>query len=121
MAKQRAQQFDAQAALERKTNEALKLAKAQAHIHDDKDEPMEPATGAPLVDCMFCVLFFLYLLTVFCSGFGRAQLPKSHFAEWATDNWTAQYVDGPTQGVSIEGIKLVGDALRAGNQWYPCR
>ncbi|KAJ7619158.1 SNF2 family N-terminal domain-containing protein [Mycena polygramma] len=50
MAKQRAQQFDAQAALERKTNEALKLAKAQAHIHDDKDEPMEPAPGAPLVD-----------------------------------------------------------------------
>jgi DNA helicase INO80 len=52
LAKQRAQQFDAQSALERKTNEALKLAKAQAHIHDDaNDEPMEAA--APLVDCMF--------------------------------------------------------------------
>ncbi|KAJ7492495.1 SNF2 family DNA-dependent ATPase [Mycena latifolia] len=50
LAKQRAQQFDAQAALERKTNEALKLAKAQAHIHDTKDEPMESATGTPLVD-----------------------------------------------------------------------
>ncbi|KAJ7837479.1 SNF2 family N-terminal domain-containing protein [Mycena olivaceomarginata] len=49
LAKQRAQQFDAQSALERKTNEALKLAKAQAHIHDDaNDEPMEAA--APLVD-----------------------------------------------------------------------
>jgi DNA helicase INO80 len=53
LAKQRAQQFDAQAALDRKTNEALKLAKAQAHIHDDKDEPMEPAMDGPLVDCMF--------------------------------------------------------------------
>ncbi|KAJ7103398.1 SNF2 family N-terminal domain-containing protein [Mycena belliarum] len=50
LAKQRAQQFDAQAALERKTNEALKLAKAQAHIHDTKDESMESATGTPLVD-----------------------------------------------------------------------
>ncbi|KAJ6575249.1 SNF2 family N-terminal domain-containing protein [Mycena capillaripes] len=50
LAKQRAQQFDAQAALERKTNEALKLAKAQAHIHDENDEPMEPVSGAPLVD-----------------------------------------------------------------------
>ncbi|KAJ7181791.1 SNF2 family DNA-dependent ATPase [Mycena crocata] len=50
LAKQRAQQFDVQAALERKTNEALKLAKAQAHIHDSKDEIMESATGTPLVD-----------------------------------------------------------------------
>ncbi|KAJ6604781.1 SNF2 family DNA-dependent ATPase [Mycena vulgaris] len=50
LAKQRAQQFDVQAALERKTNEALKLAKAQAHIHDTKDEPMDSATGTPLVD-----------------------------------------------------------------------
>ncbi|KAF7339360.1 SNF2 family helicase ATPase [Mycena sanguinolenta] len=51
LAKHRAQQFDAQSALERKTNEALKLAKAQAHIHDDThDDPMEPAPGAPLVD-----------------------------------------------------------------------
>ncbi|KAJ7706045.1 SNF2 family N-terminal domain-containing protein [Mycena rosella] len=50
LAKQRAQEFDAQAALERKTNEALKLAKAQAHIHDTKDEPMDSATDTPLVD-----------------------------------------------------------------------
>ncbi|RDB29552.1 putative DNA helicase INO80 [Hypsizygus marmoreus] len=39
LAKQRAQQFDTQAALERKTNEALKLAKAQAHIHDESQVP----------------------------------------------------------------------------------
>ncbi|KAJ7446520.1 SNF2 family N-terminal domain-containing protein [Mycena galericulata] len=50
LAKERAKQFDAQAALERKTNEAVKLAQAQAHIHDSKDETMEPATDTPLVD-----------------------------------------------------------------------
>ncbi|PPQ72024.1 hypothetical protein CVT24_008076 [Panaeolus cyanescens] len=47
LAKQRAQQFDAQTALERKTNEALELAKAQAHIHEDIGETQ---TKAPLVD-----------------------------------------------------------------------
>ncbi|CAA7266562.1 unnamed protein product [Cyclocybe aegerita] len=51
LAKQRAQQFDTQAALERKTNEALKLAKAQAHIHEDLDEEAQVSTSkAPLVD-----------------------------------------------------------------------
>ncbi|KAF5377629.1 hypothetical protein D9615_005291 [Tricholomella constricta] len=50
LAKQRAQQFDTQAALERKTNEALKLAKAQAHIHDDGEEPASEPSKAPLVD-----------------------------------------------------------------------
>jgi hypothetical protein len=50
LAKQRAQQFDAQAALERKTNEALKLAKAQAHIHEDTEDPSPASIRAPLVD-----------------------------------------------------------------------
>lgn len=50
LAKQRAQQFDVQAALERKTNEALKLAKAQAHIHEDTDDPSPASVRAPLVD-----------------------------------------------------------------------
>lgn len=53
LAKQRAQQFDTQAALERKTNEALKLAKAQAHIRDDTDDMGEPSGKAPLVDRVF--------------------------------------------------------------------
>jgi len=48
LARQRAQDFDARAALERKTNEALRLAKGQAHLRDDEDEQTE---GAPLVDC----------------------------------------------------------------------
>lgn len=53
MARQRAQQFDTQAALERKTNEALKLAKAQAHIRDDADDLGGPSDKRPLVDCEF--------------------------------------------------------------------
>lgn len=52
LAKQRAQDFDVQAALERKTNEALRLAKGQAHLRDE-DEQTE---GAPLVDCTCCAL-----------------------------------------------------------------
>lgn len=54
LAKQRAHQFDTQAALERKTNEALKIAKGQASVRDDVDEePAGPAEPAPsgLVDC----------------------------------------------------------------------
>lgn len=65
LAKERAKQFDAQAALERKTNEALKLAQAQAHIHDSKDETMESATDTPLVDCKCELRSFAPLLTEF--------------------------------------------------------
>ena len=53
LAKQRAQQFDTQAALERKTNEALKLAKAQSHIYENAAQDETPA-APPLVDCMYC-------------------------------------------------------------------
>lgn len=50
MVKRKAQDFDTQAALERKTNEALKLAKAQAHIRDESVEGVDAST-TPLVDC----------------------------------------------------------------------
>lgn len=59
LAKQRAQQFDTQAALERKTNEALKLAKAQAHIHDDVETPTA-TPGAPLVDRTYMCSDFMF-------------------------------------------------------------
>lgn len=49
LAKRKAQDFDTQAALERKTNEALKLAKAQAHIRDESVEGVDAST-TPLVD-----------------------------------------------------------------------
>ena len=74
LARQRATQFDTQAALERKTNEALALAKAQAHIRDDTEE-VEGAPGAPkttpLVDRkLWLVLYTLPVLRRFHSRFG---------------------------------------------------
>ncbi|KAF7978857.1 hypothetical protein HWV62_44327 [Athelia sp. TMB] len=52
LAKARAQQFDAQAALDRKTNQALQLSKAQAHVRDDAEERGDGASDAnkPIVD-----------------------------------------------------------------------
>ncbi|TDL28392.1 hypothetical protein BD410DRAFT_780893 [Rickenella mellea] len=51
LAKQRALQFDTEAALERKTKEAVALAKAQAHVRDDDDDDdKEMSESAPLVD-----------------------------------------------------------------------
>lgn len=49
LAKQRAADFDTQAALKRKTNEALALAKGQAHLH--VNEGVADNGAAPLVDC----------------------------------------------------------------------
>ena len=57
LAKKRAQEFDTQAALERKTNEALKLAKRQAHIRADEDVDTGVPSGTPLVDRTYRSLF----------------------------------------------------------------
>lgn len=51
MARMRAQEFDTQASLDRKTNEAMKLAKGQAHIRDESEQGTPDPSGAPLVDC----------------------------------------------------------------------
>lgn len=54
LAKQRAEQFDTQAALERKANEALKLSKERVHLRDVEDQPSQNATSSTaiaLVDC----------------------------------------------------------------------
>ena len=58
LAKQRAVQFDTQTALERKTNEALALAKGQAHLRDDEElvegqEGDGASSSKPLVDREF--------------------------------------------------------------------
>lgn len=50
LARRKAQDFDNQSALERKTNEALKLAKAQAHIRTEESTEASTTTGTPLVD-----------------------------------------------------------------------
>jgi len=49
LAKRRVQAFDAQIALERKTNQALQLAKNQAHVRDDEEKQKQQAK-LPLVD-----------------------------------------------------------------------
>ena len=69
LAKKRAQEFDTQAALERKTNEALKLAKRQAHIRADEDVETPGGSGTPLVDraCYSECDFGLLVMRV-CSG-----------------------------------------------------
>ncbi|KAI0082175.1 hypothetical protein K474DRAFT_1655508 [Panus rudis PR-1116 ss-1] len=48
-AKRKAMEFDTQTSLDRKTNEALKLAKGQAHIRDESVEGITAST-TPLVD-----------------------------------------------------------------------
>jgi len=55
LAKKRVQAFDAQIALERKTNQALQLAKSQAHVRDDEEEQTQ-LEKTPLVDCMYSLL-----------------------------------------------------------------
>jgi len=60
LAKKRVQAFDAQVALERKTNQALQLAKNQAHVRDDEEEQNQSAK-APLVDRMHFLLAFPYV------------------------------------------------------------
>ena len=57
LAKKRAQEFDTQAALERKTNEALKLAKRQAHIRADEDVETPGGSGTPLVDRAYVSIY----------------------------------------------------------------
>ena len=51
-ARRRAQAFDTQAALERKTNVALKLAKGQGRAREDTEEVTEDGTLKPLIDRM---------------------------------------------------------------------
>ncbi|KAG2742507.1 hypothetical protein P692DRAFT_20879198 [Suillus brevipes Sb2] len=53
LARQRALQFDAQAAFDSKMHEALKLAKAQAHIGDDDESGPSGASNTPLADRKF--------------------------------------------------------------------
>lgn len=60
LAKKRVQAFDAQIALERKTSQALQLAKNQAHVRDDEEEQKQPVK-APLVDRMHFFLTFRYV------------------------------------------------------------
>lgn len=64
LAKQKAEQFDTQAALERKTNEAIKLAKAQSHVRDDDEggpsgSKEGSTSGGQLMDCAYIYVLHL--------------------------------------------------------------
>lgn len=119
LAKQRAQDFDAQAALERKTNEALRLAKAQAHLRSAE----EHIEGAPLLDRTRYPLLLLLSDATHnnFSGLGGTELPEPEFTQRPSDGWPAPHVDGSTEGVPTERVELVGHAVRARNQRYPRR
>lgn len=120
MAKKKAQDFDTQAALERKTNEAIKLAKRQAHIRADEDvDTGAPSTG--LVD-RTCHSHKLRPFTkVWASRLRRAKLPESYVAHRRAYHCSAKNAHGDLEGVPAEGPQLACDSVRAGYQWYPGR
>jgi hypothetical protein len=81
LAKRRVQAFDAQVALERKTNQALQLAKNQAHVRDDEEDEEQPGR-APLVDCMGSLFLnsILYLAVpqwTLMNSTSKTQLPSA--------------------------------------------
>jgi len=105
LARQRAQDFDARVALERKTNEALRLAKGQAHLRDDEDEQTE---GAPLVDCKRLLSSYrsiqLIILTV--------DSEKLNFQNPSSPSvWPTPHAYGPVKGVPAQRAELVGHTV----------
>ena len=104
LAKQRAQQFDTQAALERKTNEALKLAKAQAHIYENAAQDETPA-APPLVDCTYCFTL-IHICSHYCSGFRRTELPEPDIFKRTLDSHPTQDADGSIEGIPAQRSKL---------------
>lgn len=115
----KALQFDNQSALQRKMNEAQRLAKSQAHIRDETPETLEgvDTSTKTLVDCKFCVAQKVtILIPIVFSGLGRAQFPEPDDAHWTTDNCAAPYAPGRAEGLSTEGSQLAGDALGTGHQ-----
>jgi DNA helicase INO80 len=53
LARSQAEEFDARAALQRKTMDAIRLARGQAHIRDEPETTEEAGGPAPLLDRAF--------------------------------------------------------------------
>jgi len=109
LARQRALQFDTQAALERKTNQALQLAKAQAHVRDESEDRREGPSGsskAPLVDrqpIFSSTIFYSFSLIVgLFSRLGRTEFPEPHFLERAVDDRATSNAHGPAERISAQ-------------------
>lgn len=114
LARQRAAQFDTQAALERKTNEALALAKGQAHIRDDPEEvegSSRSTKGAPLVDRKSDLLNQLPMSDEVTSRLGRIELPKPNLFERNADYRSTKNAYGSAKGIPTKRLELVGDVV----------
>ncbi|KAF8640916.1 hypothetical protein AX17_000564 [Amanita inopinata Kibby_2008] len=132
LAKQRAQQFDTQAALERKTHEALKLAKTQAHVRgetevDDKAE----SSQAPLVDLDSDELNFQNPTSL--SGpltIGQPQMLMAQLKEYQLKglNWLATLYEQGINGIlademglgkTVQSISLLAYLAETHDIWGP--
>ncbi|KAF7303328.1 SNF2 family helicase ATPase [Mycena kentingensis (nom. inval.)] len=126
-AKHRAQQFDAQAALDRKTNEALKLAKGQAHIHDEE----EPASGtAPLVDLDSDELNFQNPTSLGALTIGQPKMLMAQLKEYQLKglNWLATLYEQGINGIlademglgkTVQSISLLSYLAETHDIWGP--
>jgi hypothetical protein len=110
MARERAQQFDAQVALER-THQATKLANAEAQQAEGTD------TAAPLVDRTYHVQYCIHHTHLSLSRLGRTQFPESNFTERSIDHRSTPDVNGSIERVSTQGFELACNFVRTRNQW----
>ncbi|KAG5648097.1 hypothetical protein DXG03_007132 [Asterophora parasitica] len=132
LAKQRALQFDTQAALERKTNEALKLAKAQAHIHHDvKESTSTEPLKAPLVDLDSDELNFQNPTSL--SGpltIGQPKMLMAQLKEYQLKglNWLATLYEQGINGIlademglgkTVQSISLISYLAETHDIWGP--
>lgn len=128
LAKQRAEQFDTQAALERKTNEALKLAKAQSHIHEETEGS---SSKTPLVDLDSDELNFQNPTSL--SGPLTIEQPKILMAQLKEYqlkglNWLATLYEQGINGIlademglgkTVQSISLLAYLAEAHDIWGP--
>ncbi|KAF9015289.1 SNF2 family N-terminal domain-containing protein [Cyathus striatus] len=130
LARQRAQQFDTQAALERKTNEALKLAKAQAHIRDTAEENND-ISGVPLVDLDSDELNFQNPTSLSGSlTIGQPKMLMAQLKEYQLKglNWLATLYEQGINGIlademglgkTVQSISLLAYLAEAHDIWGP--
>ncbi|KAH9019839.1 SNF2 family DNA-dependent ATPase [Lactarius pseudohatsudake] len=130
LAKKRVQAFDAQVALERKTNQALQLAKSQAHVRDDEEEQGEAAT-TPLVDLDSDELNFQNPTSL--SGpltIAQPQMLMAQLKEYQLKglNWLATLYDQGINGIlademglgkTIQSISLLAYLAETHDIWGP--
>lgn len=130
LAKKRAQAFDVQAALDRKTNQALQLAKSQAHVRDSEDE-QKPGATSPLVDLDSDELNFQNPTSL--SGpltIAQPQMLMAQLKEYQLKglNWLATLYDQGINGIlademglgkTVQSISLLAYLAETHDIWGP--